>query len=211
MKEPTGKMNDPLQRLNWQAAFPEERADFVKEMYRVYWSNMGRSMDGVWKILAPITVAGTLIVGVHRDFLPASLGVSLAILVIIWGINVTIDLNAWHRRNLLFATKAEQQFLHPSDYGHLLPSVYTLPSKEWITFYLINVLIFVAFLVLVALYGAMTLLRRERWLPALVLLVGILGTSWNVWKQERSAGKRLRELFAESEPERARSNKKSSP
>jgi len=48
MKEPTGKMNDPSQRLNWQAAFPEERADFIKEVYRVYWSNMGRSMDGVW-------------------------------------------------------------------------------------------------------------------------------------------------------------------
>ena len=201
-------MNDPLPQLNWQVAFPDERADFIKEMYRVYWSNMGRSMDGVWKILAPITVAGTLVVGVHRDFLPASLGVSLAILVIIWGINVTIDLNAWHRRNLLFATKAEQRFLQPNDYGSLLPNVYARPSKAWITFYLINVLVFVAFLVLVALYGAMTLSRREGWLPALVLLVGLVGTSWNAWRQERSAGKRLRELFAASEPEPARSSKK---
>ncbi len=197
MNEPTGTISDPLQRLDWQAAFPEERADFVKEMDR--------------EILAPITVAGTLVVGVHRDFLPAPLGVSLAILVIIWGINVTIDLNAWHRRNLLFATKAEQQFLNPTDYGHLLPSVYSLPSKAWITFYLINVLIFVAFLVLVVLYGAMTLSRRERWLPGLVLLVGILGTSRNAWKQERSAGKRLRELFGDSESDRVQSTRKSSP
>ena len=77
-----------------------DRKSFIKEMYKVYWNNIARSMDGIWKVLAPITVTGTIIVGVQEDFFPASFGVTLAIMVIIWALNITIDLNDWHRRNL---------------------------------------------------------------------------------------------------------------
>lgn len=107
-----------------------ERRDFVKEMYRVYWANMARSMEGIWKVLGPVTVVGTIIAAVHRDYLPAPLGVSLAFVVILWALNVTIDLNSWHRRNLFFLVKAERTFLKDGDYGHLLPVRYRTPQPN---------------------------------------------------------------------------------
>jgi len=175
----------------------DQRLEFVRAMYGVYWANMARSMDGVWQILGPITVTGTVIAGVHKDYLPGPLGISLAMLIVIWGINATIDLNAWHRRNLFFATKAEQEFLTDADYGKLLPSRYKRPSRRWIAFYSINVTVFLVFLGLTAVYGLSTLEGRALCLPVVVFLVGIVLTVLNAVNQEESAKKHLNELFGE--------------
>lgn len=178
----------------------DQRLEFVRAMYGVYWANMARSMDGVWQILGPITVTGTVIAGVHKDYLPGPLGISLAMLIVIWGINATIDLNAWHRRNLFFATKAEQEFLTDADYGKLLPSKYKRPSRGWIAFYAINLMVFLVFLGLTAIYGLSTLNGRALCLPLVVLLIGIVVTVLNAVDQEGSAKKHLNELFgAESQ------------
>jgi hypothetical protein len=165
-------------------------------MYRVYWANMARSMDGVWKVLAPITVAGTVIAGVHRNYLPATWGLSMAFLVVLWGINVTIDLNAWHRRNLFFCTKAERQFLGDSDYGQVLPASYRAPKQGWIAFYTINVFVFTAFLVLTVGYAiSQKLNSRTCLVPGIVLIVGVPLTLVHAASQERSAARHRRELF----------------
>ncbi len=179
------------------------RPEFLMEMYRVYWANIARSMEGVWKVLAPITVAGTILAGVHKDYLPASFGISLALVVILWALNVTIDLNAWHRRNLLFVAKAEQEFLAEKDYGRILPAAYRVPSAGWITFYTINAVTFVAFLILSALYAAIWELRDvgfvEGWLlPCIVLGGGLIATGLNAWAQERSARGHRDELFGKA-------------
>ena len=175
----------------------DDRARFVIEAYQVYWANMSRSMEGVWKILAPITVAGTAIAAVHQEYLPASLGVSLVFLVCFWALNVVIDLNAWHKRNLLFATKAERQFLAPSDYGALLPARYRKPKLGWITFYKINAAALVALLALTSSYAIVS--HPVTWgnccLPALALVVGIACTVWNYRVQARSEDKHFNELF----------------
>lgn len=178
----------------------DRRSDFVKEMYRVYWANMARSMEGVWKILSPITVAGTIIAGVHKDYLPAPMGISLALLVIIWALNVTIDLNAWHRRNLFFAAKAEQEFLSEQDYGRLLPGRYRKPDKGWITFYQINVIAFLTFLFLSVLYASVWKLRDAGFvdgqlLPLAILVLGLLLSGINAWAKEKSARTHFKELF----------------
>jgi len=176
------------------------RADFVIEMYRVYWANITRTMEGVWKVLAPLTVVGTIIAGVHKDYLPALLGFSLAFTIIFWALNVIIDLNSWHRRNLFFLTKVEQQFLRKEDYGYLLPARYKRPKSDWITFYCINATVFVVLLVLVAVYAVACKLVGtgfvSHWLiPIAILLVGIILTWLNAWAQKESAQKHFQELF----------------
>lgn len=183
----------------------EHRADFIKEMYRVYWANMARSMEGVWKVLAPITVAGTIVAGVHKNYLPAPLGIALAIAVILWALNLTIDLNAWHRRNLFFAAKAEQIFLTRTDYGRLLPVEYETPKKGWVTFYEINAAAFAVFLVLVIVYAVVwkrlhVCLVDEWLLPLVVLTVGLALTGYNAWAQEESAQRHFKELFGNGSP-----------
>lgn len=176
------------------------RKDFIREMYRVYWANIARSMEGVWKILAPITVVGTIIVGVHKDYLPPSLGLSLAFVVIFWALNMTIDLNSWHRRNLFFLAKVEREFLNEEDYGVLLPVKYRRPKKQWITFYFINLLVFVILLLLIIAYiifwnqkdyKLFSLKSLSFW----VLIIGIGLTIKNFCTQEKSAERRFAELF----------------
>lgn len=180
----------------------DRRADFIKEMYRVYWANISRSMEGVWKILAPITIAGTIIAAVHKDYLPPSLGISLAFIIILWALNVTIDLNAWHRRNLFFVVKAEKQFLFEEDYGQLIPKKYRNPKKGWITFYIINVGAFLFFLALTFWYAWFWKFPKagliDGWLlPIVVLSVGLILTILNFQVNEKSAKKRFKELFGQ--------------
>lgn len=178
----------------------EYRKDFIKEMYSVYWSNMARSMDGIWRVLAPITVTGTIIAGVHKDILPAQLGIAVAIMIIFWALNVTIDLNAWHRRNLFFATKSEQEFLSIEDYGVLLPGKYRLPKFGWITFYIINAFSFAAILIFIIVYAITSKLRYICFIdgflsPLIVFILGIALTVYNAMKQERSSKDHYNELF----------------
>lgn len=185
------------------------RRDFIKEMYRVYWANMARSMEGVWKVLAPITVTGTILVGVHKEYLPTPIGIALAVAVLMWALNVTIDLNAWHRRNLFFVAKAEHEFLSKQDYGRILPSQYKVPSLHWITFYSISFVAFIVLLILSIIYAIVWKWSyliaciqipgigfvQGGWLPGIVLLVGLVITSLNAWTQEISARKHRDELF----------------
>lgn len=180
----------------------DRRADFIKEMYRVYWANISRSMEGVWKILAPITVAGTIIAAVHKDYLPPSLGISLSFVIILWALNVTIDLNAWHRRNLFFVCKAEKLFLTPEDYGCILPSRYKKPKTDWIAFYAINATIYLSLLVLIILYAWVWKIWDTSFfsgwlLPIIVLIIGAVLTYRNFKEQERSAKDHFKELFGQ--------------
>ena len=182
------------------------REDFVKGMYSVYWGNMARSMEGIWKVLAPITVSGTVIGAVHKNYLPAPVGISLAFVIILWALNVTIDLNAWHRRNLFFLVKTEQVFLSEQDYGRLLPEKYKRPHVGWITFYKINATTFVAFLILTILYVAIWKYCyvgfSHGWLlPFVVLAIGLIVTVINYRIQEKSARRQFEELFKEEDSE----------
>lgn len=157
-------------------------------------------MEGVWKILAPITVAGTIIAAVHKEYLPAPFGISVAFLVIFWALNMTIDLNAWHRRNLFFLVKAEHQFLRSQDYGALLPLGYKKPATGWITFYKINAYVFSAFLFLIGVYSALWKLPStgvaSNWLmPAVVFTVGVISTILNARVQGNSSQEHFNELF----------------
>jgi hypothetical protein len=180
----------------------DRRPDFVIEMYRVYWANMARAMEGVWKVLGPVMVVGTVIAAVHEDVLPAPLGLSIAFVVVLWALSVTVDLNAWHRRNLFFLVRAERMFLSEHDYGGLLPAKYRTPPSGWITFYTINGLTFLVLLLLTALYAFCWKLPGspfvDAWLlPLLVLAPGAALTAINAHGQERSARSHHRELFAE--------------
>lgn len=173
----------------------ESRDETLRALYSVYWGNMARSMEGIWQILGPITVAGTVIGAVHGNYLPAPLGISLAMLIVLWGVNVTIDLNQWHRRNLFFVSKAEQKLLEASDYGTLLPRAYRIPKTEWIAFYKINVLVFLTFGVLLSFYAMTKLSNADLLAPGIVTGVGAVATGMNWRAQEVSTLKHFGELF----------------
>ncbi|MFW6118921.1 MAG: hypothetical protein ACOC7S_01145 [Planctomycetota bacterium] len=180
--------------------FGDRRAHFVIEMYRMYWTNKRRSMEGLWKVLGPVTIVGTIVAGAHLEYLPASLGFSLAFIVLFWALNVTIDLNAWHRRNLFLLVKAERKFLADTDYGDLLPARYRKPPVNWITCYKINAWVFIALLAVAAAYGLIWKPPRGGFvggwlLPLLVLAIGALLTAVNAHAQERSANRSHAELF----------------
>jgi len=179
-----------------------DRTEFIREMYRVYWANMARSMEGTWKVIAPLTIVGTIIGAIHKEYLPASLGLSFAFAIVFWALNVTIDLNAWHRRNLFFLAKAEEEFLLPEDYGRLLPACYKTPPKGWIAFYIIHAIAFVAVIMLTILYGVTCALPGTGFLggwllPLVVLSAGLILTTINFVSQEASARRRFRELFGD--------------
>jgi len=173
----------------------DPRKDFIKEMYSVYWGNITRSMEGVWKVLAPVTVVGTIIAGVHQGYLPPLFGISLAFLIIFWALNVMIDLNDWHLRNLFFLTKAEHEFLNPDDYGKLLPAEYRIPDTKCITFYKINGLVFLILLIFTILYAWWKVGRFDFLVLSIMLITGGILTFCNKRHQDKRAIKKFEELF----------------
>jgi hypothetical protein len=108
-------------------------------------------------------------------------------------------MNAWHRRNLFFVVKAEREFLSDQDYGRILPARYKKPDKGCITFYAINVITFIAFLVLSIVYALAWKLPgtgciQGSLLPFIVLASSAIVTGFNVWAQEKSACSHFNEL-----------------
>jgi hypothetical protein len=173
------------------------RSEFLIQWYGVLWSNVDRAMQGVWQLLGPMTVAGTIIAAVHKSYLPLSLGACLAFLVVLWALNMAIDLNNWHRRNLAFLSAVEREFLRESDYGHLIVRKYRRPSAKWITFYKINAIAFLSLLVFAAVYFRNAACKRGGLSPYpwVVVLVGLAFTGANFVAHEREARRRVSELF----------------
>lgn len=178
---------------------------FLINWYGVLWSNIDRSMRGIWNVLGMVTLTGTVLVAVHRGYLPYSVGVIVGFLLILWGVNITIDLNAWHRRNLFFLTAIERELLHERDYGRLLPETYKRPKPDWITFYELNMGLFV---LLGLAFCGYALVRETAWprpgevwtiwvvpIHWLGLAIGIVLTLFNFTKQGKSARKHWEELF----------------
>jgi cytochrome bd-type quinol oxidase subunit 1 len=103
----------------------------------------------------------------------------------------------------VFPQKAEQIFLTDDDYGRLLPKKYKTPKKGWITFYKINMITFLLFLILTLLYAVFWKLCSGRFfedwlLPIEVLLIGIPLTWVNMRQQERSSKQNYKELFEDN-------------
>ncbi|WP_347841612.1 hypothetical protein [uncultured Draconibacterium sp.] len=122
---------------------PEVRNEFLIKRYEVLWGNIDRSMNGIWNILATITIVGTMVFAVESGKMPGPFGKTVGFIVIFWALNIALDLNAWHQRNLAFLTAIERAFLKDGDYGRIIPKSYRTPkSTSLVTFYVINVLTF---------------------------------------------------------------------
>jgi len=189
---------------NAQKNNKSQRAQFLLNRHSQLWSNIDRSMRGIWNILATITLVGAILVSIQKEYLPLSLGAILAFGVIFWGINMAIELNVWHRRNLFFLATIENQFLEEEDYGKVLPRDYKTPPNKWIRFYFINVITFIVLLLVIAVYVGYKEIssssNSDRGLSYdvwhwIILVLGILVTLINAYLRERSAQKRHRELF----------------
>ncbi len=173
----------------------EKRDEFLIQWYGILWANVTRSMEGIWKVLAPIAVVGTVMAAVQKGYLPLPLGSSLTFVILLWALNMTIDLNQWHRRNLVFLTAVEREFLRDDDYGRVIPAKYRERGAEWIRFYMINAVVFGVLLVLAAGYAALADGQRAgAWYHWLVLGVGLLLTAANLWDTESRARAYAREL-----------------
>jgi hypothetical protein len=175
------------------------RDEFLIQWYGVLWSNVNRSMEGIWKVLAPIAVVGTIMAAVQQGYLPLALGSALTFVILLWALNMTIDLNQWHRRNLIFLTAVEREFMLEEDYGRLIPAKYRTRGSGWIRFYTINALIFTVLLILAAGYAALykTDVRGAcyHWT---ILAAGVVLTGVNVWDTEKRAREYASELSEEA-------------
>lgn len=175
----------------------DRRDEFLRTWYQVLWSNIDRSMTSIWQIAGPIGLVGAVFVYIDR--LGPHLAVCLQLVIGFWALNNTIDMNSWHRRNLIFVFRVERQFLHDRDYGVVIPSSFREPRTDWIQFYTIN---FVTFLVMIAMVIAVYLVKMFRIPPAtpcvlvgpaVVLLAGIIATAYTHRRCERRIATYLRE------------------
>lgn len=195
---------------------PDHRNAFLIEWYKILWNNARQSMESIWKLIYPITLVGTVWVAIHQSYLPPILGNSLVFVILFWAINVTIDSNQWHRRNLIFYTAVERYFLKENDYGRLIYSKFKSPKTGWISFYRICLYAFIT-LLLLAMIHAVTPFCQELKICApeelsskitsricitsgydiWILILGIIYSFWNYVDQEKSTKKYKNELFGE--------------
>ncbi len=171
------------------------RDEFLIQWYGVLWSNINRSMEGIWKVLAPIAVVGTIMAAVQKGYLPLPLGSSLTFVILLWALNMTIDLNQWHRRNLIFLTAVEREFMLEDDYGRLIPVKYRNRGASWIRFYKINARVFGVLLLLAIGHAAMRDAGDSgacyHWA---ILAAGVVLTGINLWDTEKRAKAYAEEL-----------------
>jgi hypothetical protein len=114
----------------------DKRDEFLRTWYTVLWSNIDRSMTSIWQIAGPIALVGAAFIA--EDKLGVNVTTSLQLVILFWALNNTMDMNSWHRRNLIFVARVERQFLLPSDYGVVAPRSFREPRTDWIEFYAIN-------------------------------------------------------------------------
>jgi hypothetical protein len=175
----------------------EERAEFLRTWYQVLWSNIDRSMTSIWQIAGPIALVGAAFI--YMDRLGPHLTASLQLVIVFWALNNTIDMNSWHRRNLIFISRVECQFLREEDYGVVIPSSFRMPRIDWIEFYSINALTFLVLLGVVITVYAVKLFRIPPVSPCnilgptAVLILGGIATFYTYRRCERQIARYLRE------------------
>jgi hypothetical protein len=175
----------------------DERDKFLRTWYRVLWSNIDRSMTSIWQIVGPIALVGAAFI--YMDKLGPHLAVSLQFLIIFWALNNTMDMNSWHRRNLIFVSRVERHFLQNADYGVLIPSSFREPRTDWIEFYSINATTFVLLLGIVIAIYVVTIVRAVpvplciTLGPAAVLIFGGISTIYTYRRCERQIIRYFRE------------------
>ena len=184
----------------------KSREAFLIEWYKILWNNARQSMDGIWKLLGPITLVGSIWFAIYQQYLPSNLGNALVFVIIFWAINVTIDFNQWHRRNLIFYTAVEREFLSSQDYGHLIPLEYKIPKKGWISFYRICLIAFLTVLFIacyLCFFPEVTQIKwQHKWYERYDILIlgsGMIYSTWNFVNQERSSRRYRHKLFPDNE------------
>jgi hypothetical protein len=167
----------------------DERGEFLRTWYGVLWSNIDRSMTSIWQIVGPIALVGAAFI--YEDKLGPHLTVTLQILIVFWALNNTMDMNSWHRRNLIFVSRVERQFLRQDDYGVVIPSSFREPRTDWIEFYWIN---FVTFIILTGIVVGVyvdKIIESRSWRtcfvfgPLAVFLVGVGFTAYTFLRCEK--------------------------
>lgn len=175
----------------------DERGEFLRTWYGVLWSNIDRSMTSIWQIAGPIALVGAAFI--YEGQLGPHLTASLQMLIVFWALNNTMDMNSWHRRNLIFVSRVERHFLKDDDYGVVIPSSFREPRTDWIEFYWIN---FVTFIVLTGIVLAVYVARitetpslRTCFIvgPSVVFLVGAGFSAYTFRRCERQINRYLRE------------------
>lgn len=179
----------------------DRRDEFLKTWYTVLWSNIDRSMTSVWQIAGPIALVGGAFLAI--DKLGPHLTMSLQLVIIFWALNNTMDMNVWHRRNLIFAARVERRFLNETDYGGVIASSFREPKKDWINFYKINFMTFAALFLTIMVVYAVTLSRMSaRSLcfaagPLALFVLGVILTFLTYQRCETQVDRYLKETRGE--------------
>jgi len=164
---------------------------FLIERYKLLFAYTRQSMVGIWHLVGALTLIGSLLATVHKNFINFEIGFSLIFIVIFWAINVTVEYNQWHRRNLVFLTTIEREFLTSIDFGHILPSKYKTPPSKWISLYLLYMVVLLIILIFsIVIYVKTDKLTHPIQLldkfSLLILFGGILITVWKIHREEVS-------------------------
>lgn len=175
----------------------DHRDEFLRTWYGVLWSNIDRSMTSIWQIAGPIALVGAAFI--YMDKFGPHLTASLQLVILFWALNNTMDMNAWHRRNLIFVARVERQFLKEADYGAIIPGSFREPRVDWIEFYSINFVTFLALLIIViVVYIAKVLhtLPSTSCLvlgPIAILFAGLCSTAYTFRRCEKQISRYFRE------------------
>lgn len=175
----------------------DEHDEFLQTWYKVLWSNIDRSMTSIWQIAGPIGLVGAAFI--YMDRLGPHLTVSMQLVVVFWALNNTIDMNSWHRRNLVFVSRVERHFLKETDYGVVIPSSFREPKIDWIEFYSINLTTFLVLMGIVVAVYVVKVFRSSPFSPCLavgpaaVFLLGLIATAYTFRRCEKQIIRYLRD------------------
>ena len=93
---------------------PEDRSDFLLEMYRQTSTHLGRHVTGVWQCVG-VVGAAFAVFALEKDKTLSDFACALVILLNAWLAATTLDASNWFNRNLTIIANIERLYLSPAD------------------------------------------------------------------------------------------------
>lgn len=110
---------------------PNERAEFLREYYRLLTDDIRRSEAIIPQVCGLEIAVVTFLLYVRFAQGPSYLASILAILTSTWAMHLLVNANFWARRSGLMAANVEKVFLSPGDMDVLLPRAYYADARVY--------------------------------------------------------------------------------
>ncbi len=170
-----------------------KREQFLLHFYDQLWGSITRAEQGLWQFVAAfvVVIGGQWALGEKQPVLAAY----VAIIVLFWAINVTINAGKWFEHNRIIIIHIEKEFIQ-NDVGKIIPASYhERRTRWWFTpLYIINVLVF-TFIMMVFIYYKWDAVWAhvnpfDKLITIVLVIGGLVGTTYHWWR----ACKELKDL-----------------